>query len=729
MRRFLLLIVAVSACQFSLAQAQPPVGATFLASDGNLYGINPSGQFFSYSPSTGQTNIITSAVNLTLCLERSDGTLLAINYPSANQQQFIKLSLTGQITPIVQAPSQNDFLLCPALASDGNYYGSAAGGGAYGDGYLYQLTAAGKMNVFYNFTGKADGSGPTSTPVEGSDGNLYFFPGSGLLRYSATAGLAIFPTQFPVGPSTPLEASDGNFYGIGDTANGSAVAQVQPTGATTSIYAPPYESAEGPQLAGLFISGNGLAVLTPIGGENDFCFAPGDYYNMDTIELQGDVGSVLFAIGSGGDYLSTYTPTLYQGGDGSFFGTVNSTTVVPNSQGYCTPDSSMYGVDYPTTAVPIQMTLNKTHVLSGGSAQLTWQVNNAFSKTMQQCYGYGALAGKVALSGSTTVSAPEAGSYVTSIVCGGTETGLATLTAGNAQVNLTYSANLPFPSYPIAVGTPVTLTATITNAGNDAPTGNVEFLYGSRLLGSAPLVNGVATFTASTNGIPPGTYNVVASYPGDANYGAAKSPAVPITLIARPAPTLVLTPATQSVIAGSQVNLTVTANGQSSFSYPSGPVSLLYGSRVLATVTLDQQNTNVSFANFNESSSGLPLGTYHVIASYGGDTYNAPATSAPVTVTLVAQTVTVSASPNPVPSGSSFSVTAKVQGSPTPTGTVTFSASGTTLGSTSLNSSGMATINLPTGTLTPGTYQLTAYYAGDSHNPAATSPAITLTIN
>jgi uncharacterized repeat protein (TIGR03803 family) len=61
----------------------------------------------------------------------------------------------------------------PMQASDGNFYGTAFGGGAYGSGALYQITPGGKYQIVYSFTGGNDGAGPYNTPVEASDGNLY----------------------------------------------------------------------------------------------------------------------------------------------------------------------------------------------------------------------------------------------------------------------------------------------------------------------------------------------------------------------------------------------------------------------------------------------------------------------------------------------------------------------------------------------------------------------------
>jgi len=66
----------------------------------------------------------------------------------------------------------------------------------------------------------------------------------------------------------------------------------------------------------------------------------------------------------------------------------------------------------------------------------------------------------------------------------------------------------------------VTLTATVARSANGAigtPTGTVTFYYETFALGSAPLVDGVATFTASSNGIAPNTYGITAKYKGDSD--------------------------------------------------------------------------------------------------------------------------------------------------------------------------------------------------------------------
>ncbi len=75
-----------------------------------------------------------------------------------------------------------------------------------------------------------------------------------------------------------------------------------------------------------------------------------------------------------------------------------------------------------------------------------------------------------------------------------------------------------------------TLTATITgNPAVPAPTGSLTFLDGSTVLGSAPILNGVASLT--TNALSAGVHSLTVSYAGNIDYSSTVSPALAYTVV------------------------------------------------------------------------------------------------------------------------------------------------------------------------------------------------------
>jgi hypothetical protein len=713
LKELCLLFLLCSSAGTTVAQSATPDGVTLLASDGNLYGISGvsgASGFFEYNQATRASTVLNS--NFTeayLCLERSTGDLLGFQLTGSGYELFT-ITLGGTLTPITSSLDVEPF--CPALANDGNYYGPS-NGGLYSHGFIYQLSPAGVMSDIYDFTGTTDGDVPYSPAVQASDGNLYFANG-GLVRYSPTVGLTVFSANNDLsGPL--LEAVDGNLYSLTDEGvtkvtlndSGSVIYSSDDTYSLNALYVP------GPTLALQTTASNGVT-----GGDCSLEFGLDVY--MSPMDTSGDFTSGGFSLGSM-DVDTDYSADLYLAGNGTFFGTLYSETegsMPPGCTTYFTANTTLV----PTTFQPISMSLNKDHVLPGGTATLTWKVNNAYSDTMQQCYGFGGLSGKLALSGTATITAPiSGGSQVTAIICGGTETSFVTLNAGNAVVKLAATT-------PVGVGSPTRLIATISNAGSDAPTGKVNFLYGSTVIGSATLVNGSATFTASTSGLAPGTYDIVASYVGDSNYGAAKSSSVAITLVPKTATSVAVTPTSQTLTGGNSATFVATVTGSSSYGFPTGTVTLLYNGSTLLTSDLSGATSTTSDAKLTASTTGIPPGTYSVKVSYSGDSLNNPSTSGPVTVTVLADDVTLTASPNPLPAGDSLVLTATVTGKDSPTGTVIFYANSSQIASHSL-SSGVATVMLPTGTLAAGTYSLTAYYAGDTNNPSSTSAPLSLTVD
>ena len=110
------------------------------------------------------------------------------------------------------------------LATDGNFYGTTAAGGATGDGTVFRITPSGALTTLYSF---AHGCSPTGDLVQAGDGGLYGTNGcgptvpAGTIFRIALDGTFTTPYDFCAqpncndgrGPSWLIQGSDGNLYG------------------------------------------------------------------------------------------------------------------------------------------------------------------------------------------------------------------------------------------------------------------------------------------------------------------------------------------------------------------------------------------------------------------------------------------------------------------------------------------------------------------------------------
>lgn len=120
--------------------------------------------------------------------------------------------------------------------------------------------------------------------------------------------------------------------------------------------------------------------------------------------------------------------------------------------------------------------------------------------------------------------------------------------------------------------------------------------------------------------------------------------------------------------------------------------------------------------------SPLPAGSYEVLATYGGDARDAPATAE---TSFVITQMTAQASPTSTTTGSSVVVTTAGL-PPGASGTVVFRSGSALLCSATVRG-GAATCTVPSG-LASGTYPVTASYSGDATTPSETaSTTFTLT--
>lgn len=230
-----------------------------------------------------------------------------------------------------------------AQASNGDLYGTAAVGGASGNGVAFQLTLGGVETVLHSFAGGAsDGALPASL-VLGTDGSLY---GVTVLGGTSNAGTVFNLTlggvetllhSFAGGsdgenPSMPLvEGTDGNFYGTtplgGASANAASqceqgcgtVFQITPAGVETVLHAFAGGSSDGANpYMGLIEASDGNFYGTTSSGGNPDCKAGcGTAFSITSAGSE----AVLHFFGASSTDGTDPSSALVLAADGSFYGT------------------------------------------------------------------------------------------------------------------------------------------------------------------------------------------------------------------------------------------------------------------------------------------------------------------------------------------------------------------------------------------------------------------------
>jgi trimeric autotransporter adhesin len=290
-------------------------------------------------------------------------------------------------------------------------------------------------------------------------------------------------------------------------------------------------------------------------------------------------------------------------------------------------------------------------------------------------------------------------------------------------VNTSTTTLTPTPASSVS-GQSVALTATVTGpAGNTTtPTGTVNFLNGTTLLGSGTLSGG--TFTLHTSALPVAANSITAVYLGDTNFGSSTSPAATVT-VAHASTTTVVTPSSTGSVFGQSVTLTATvAPASPGAGTPTGTVQFFSGTTSLGT-------ENLSLGTASLSTTSLPVAANSITAVYSGDTNFTTSTSTAATVTTAqaSTTTSVTVSPfSPVVGQTVMLAVAVVPVSPgvgTATGTIKFFSGSTLLGESSL-SGGLATFS--TTAIPAGVNSVTAQYTGDTNFSGSTSPAVSVTV-
>jgi len=171
--------------------------------------------------------------------------------------------------------------------------------------------------------------------------------------------------------------------------------------------------------------------------------------------------------------------------------------------------------------------------------------------------------------------------------------------------------------YYVKQGSSTVMTATVSSK-QGAPTGTVNFMNGSTVLGTATLnASGTATFNTSSLAAGPNplnlgqVYNITAVYSGDLNFATTTSPASPIEIV--PQSTLLTAdPATITTKAGTPVQSTITVTPLEGYG-PKPGTSIFCDNSTLpqyAECTFD-----VPTLDFGDDSTHAPLTSHVTISS------------------------------------------------------------------------------------------------------------------
>jgi uncharacterized repeat protein (TIGR03803 family) len=481
--------------------------------------------------------------------------------------------------------------------SDGNFYGVAGGDLAdgIGNGTVFKITPAGVLTTLYKFSGNADGAGPSSGLVEGSDGNFYGTTSTGATNESGT----IFKIT-PAGTLTTLHS----FCSSADCADGSDT------------------------LASLFLASDGNFYGTGYeGGNTSLCNLEG----CGTLFQLTPSGafSLLYTFAGGDDGGWPYG-SLLQANDGNFYGAAEI--------GGTNNIGAIYKLTAsPALAAPVQLSPGSASVNALSPATYSWQSLNSFSDTLQQCYAFstnaaglltplGKQSGTLSAgiySGSFTYTPTSAGAYTVAVTCGGQETATSTLNV--AALPTTTSLSVPGP---ITAGEEASITATIA-AGDSGPvnSGSVTLVCGTLTIGTASVSAGMANIASNTATYAAGTYPCKATYTDAGGTYVSSSASTPVTINPQLSE-IALTSSPTSPAVGDTVALTAAVDGQ--YAVPTGTVVFKIGSYVLGSAKL---NPSSGIATIQVNTAHDHPGPYSVTATFQGD-FNTKASSTTLGITL-----------------------------------------------------------------------------------------------
>ncbi len=452
-----------------------PLAGLVQAADGNFYGttnggtnfkgtvfkITPSGTLTTLYSFCSQFNCMDGQHPLAAMVQGTDGNLYgttASGGASSGHGTVFKITPSGTLTTLYSFCSQSgctDGAIPQAglvQATDGNFYGTTASGGAIGAGTIFKITPSGMLTTLYSFcsqSGCTDGANPRAALVQVTDGNFYGTTLEAGANGTCTLGGNVVGcgTVFKISPggtlttlqsfdgtdgATPfaalVQATDGNFYGT--TAFGGASACAIGCGTVFKLTV----QTSAPTITGISptsaIAGGGAFTLT-VNGTN--------FVSGSTVDFNGNARATTFVS-------STQLTAAILASDIATAGTFNVTVTNP---GGGTSNLASFAVNNPA---PTITSLSPSSALVDGTA-FTLTVNGTgFVST--SVVNFGANARVTAFVSATQLTAAILASDIA--------------TAGNFSVTVTNPAPGGGTSNAASftVLTPQQATQTIINAVN-----------------------------------------------------------------------------------------------------------------------------------------------------------------------------------------------------------------------------------------------------------------------
>jgi uncharacterized repeat protein (TIGR03803 family) len=332
---------------FESAYGKTPFGGLIQATDGNFYGTTWRGGAYGWGTAfeitpRGKLTTLHSFCSKPLCMDGLppaaalvqgiDGNFYGTTWgggPNTNDCYtggFSGCGIVFRITPsgtltTLQSFDGNDGAQPDTGAlvqgADGNFYGSAFDGGAYGYGTIFRITYAGTLTALHSFN-STDGDHPDYTLVQATDESFYgttiaggangegtvfkITPSGALTTLYSFCGQSGCADGAVPGPL--IKATDGNFYGSTSTggANGyGTVFKITPSGTLTTLHN--FDSTDGSGGAWLVQGTNGSFYgTTSTGGAygygSIFSLSVGLGPFVETLPTMGRVGEPVIILGT-----------------------------------------------------------------------------------------------------------------------------------------------------------------------------------------------------------------------------------------------------------------------------------------------------------------------------------------------------------------------------------------------------------------------------------------------